>query len=187
MLTKLLLISFLFINTYIFAQECNACINIISKQNSFLLVEIDSIRLKGDKISLNLPKGKYTLKVQEDKNWNSNFSDSLKVMNCNDTITKYYPFKKNYEFEKINLSTTYNYDYKFHESSLFKILTGCSIVLGSISAYYKINADKKYDEYILTKDHTLLIKVNKFDLISGISLGLLQINFGYLIYRFLTD
>lgn len=184
--TKLLLISILFINTNIFAQECNTCINIISNQNSFLMVEIDSIKFKGEKISLNLTKGKYTLKVQEYKKWNSNFIDSLNVINCYDTITKYYTFKKNYEFEKINLSTINN-DYKFHESSLFKILTGCSIALGVISAYFKINADKKYDEYVSSNNPLTLKKVNEYDLISGISLGLLQINIGYMIYKFLSD
>ncbi|MDF1611466.1 hypothetical protein [Stygiobacter electus] len=184
---KLVLISLLFLNTYFFAQECTSNIIIHSNSNSFLLVDIDSIKMRGARISLNLTKGKHTLKVHEYKKWNSIFNDTLFVNNCNDTISKNYIFKKNNEFEKINLSSVFNNNYKFHESSLYKILTSSAIVLGAISAYYKINADKKYDEYLLTNDQATLKKVNKYDLISGVSFSLLQINFGYLIYRFLTD
>lgn len=86
------------------------------------------------------------------------------------------------------------FDYKsnikngsFSDSDLFKILIGSSVIFGSTAAYFKIIADKKYDEYLITKDKKTLEKVNKLDLYSGIAFGLLQVNFGYLIYKFLIE
>jgi hypothetical protein len=75
----------------------------------------------------------------------------------------------------------------FADSDLFKILIGSAAVLGSIAAYYKIQADQMYDDYKYNSSKTILDKVNRFDLYSGLALGILQINFGYLIYRFLSD
>lgn len=75
----------------------------------------------------------------------------------------------------------------FTESDLFKILLGSAAALGTTAAYFKIKADKKYDEYLATKDKSILEKVDRLDLYSGIAFGLLQINFGYLIYKFLIE
>jgi hypothetical protein len=66
-------------------------------------------------------------------------------------------------------------------------LIGSAAILGGVAAYYKIQADKKYDEYLNSKNNSALDDVNRFDLYSGISFGLMQINFGYLIYKFLTE
>jgi len=75
----------------------------------------------------------------------------------------------------------------FSESDWFKVLVGTATVFGAVSAYFKIKADNRYDEYLKSKDPDKLNEVNRFDLYSGISFGLLQINFGYLIYKFLID
>jgi hypothetical protein len=75
----------------------------------------------------------------------------------------------------------------FTESTLFKVLLGTTVVLGSVAAYYKLEADEKFREYERTGNRALLNDVDKYDIYSGVSLGLLQVNFGYLIYRFLFD
>lgn len=75
----------------------------------------------------------------------------------------------------------------FSSSDWFKVLLGSAAILGATAAYFKIQADKKYDEYVASKNHALLNDVDRYDLYSGVAFGLLQVNFGYLIYKFLTD
>lgn len=75
----------------------------------------------------------------------------------------------------------------FVNTTLFKVLTGSAIALGAITAYFKLKADDKFDEYRFSGDKKFLDETNKYDTISGISLALFQINFGYIIYRFLAE
>lgn len=75
----------------------------------------------------------------------------------------------------------------FVNTTMFKILTGSAIVLGAVTAYFKLKADDKFDEYRFSGDKKFLDETNRFDNISGISLALFQINFGYIIYRFLAE
>jgi PEGA domain len=75
----------------------------------------------------------------------------------------------------------------FYEKDIFKILVGSLVLLGGTTAYFKLKADKRYDLYQTTGEQSYLDKTRKFDLISGITMGALQINFGVLIYYFLTD
>lgn len=76
---------------------------------------------------------------------------------------------------------------KFYGSTKFIILAGTAVVLGAATAYYKLKADKKFDEYQVTGDPALLDETDKFDLISGITFSALQINFGAIIYFFFTE
>lgn len=87
------------------------------------------------------------------------------------------------ELEKFQLENNNS----FLETYLFETLIGTAVALGATAAYYKIEADKKYDDYLKTRDKSLIDKTEKLDLISGISFSLLQINFGALIYLFLTS
>lgn len=75
----------------------------------------------------------------------------------------------------------------FVNTTLFKVLTGSAIALGAFTAYFKLKADDKFDEYRFSGDKKFLDETNKYDTISGISLALFQINFGYIIYRFLAE
>lgn len=75
----------------------------------------------------------------------------------------------------------------FVNTTLFKVLTGSAIVLGAVTAYFKLKADDKFDEYRFSGDKKFLDETNRYDTISGISLTLFQINFGYIIYRFLAE
>ncbi|MFA3781868.1 hypothetical protein ABRY23_02240 [Melioribacteraceae bacterium 4301-Me] len=75
----------------------------------------------------------------------------------------------------------------FFESSLFKMLLGTATVFGATAAFFKIKADNKYDNYLQTKDVSIYDDVKRLDLYSGIALSLLQINIGYLVYKFLSN
>lgn len=75
----------------------------------------------------------------------------------------------------------------FYESTLFKVLLGTAIALGATTAYYKLEADKSFDEYQLTGDPAALEQTDKYDLISGITFVAMQIDFGFILYLFLTD
>lgn len=89
---------------------------------------------------------------------------------------------------EINLGTPVNGNNKsFVKSVWFKVLIGSAAVLGTVAAYYKIHADKKYDEYLTSKNSSILSEVNKYDDISSVALGALQINFGALLYFLLTE
>jgi hypothetical protein len=76
---------------------------------------------------------------------------------------------------------------RFYEKSIFKILIGSIVALGGVTAYFKLKADNRYDSYMQTSQKNFLDETRKYDLISGITMGALQINFGILIYYFLTD
>jgi hypothetical protein len=78
-------------------------------------------------------------------------------------------------------------DGNFFEQNLFKILVGGIVALGGVSAYYKIKADDNFDNYESTGDKYYLDQTHKYDLISGITFGALQVGFGFLIYYFLSD
>lgn len=75
----------------------------------------------------------------------------------------------------------------FFYSTTFQILAGTAIALGAVTAYYKLKADDKFDEYQFTGNQDLLDETNKYDLISGITFAALQINFGFMLYKFLTE
>ncbi|MBT8391742.1 MAG: hypothetical protein HKO83_03205 [Ignavibacteriaceae bacterium] len=75
----------------------------------------------------------------------------------------------------------------FYESTIFKILIGTAIALGASTAYFKLEADKRFDEYKVTGDPELLSQTDRLDIISGATFVALQINFGLIIYLFLSD
>jgi hypothetical protein len=88
----------------------------------------------------------------------------------------------------INLEETGRRNGKsFYEQSLFRYLIGGLLVLGGTTAYFKLEADKKFDQYQLTGNDSYLKETRRNDLISGITFGALQINFGVLLYYFLTE
>ncbi|MCW8811296.1 MAG: hypothetical protein OQJ93_02880 [Ignavibacteriaceae bacterium] len=75
----------------------------------------------------------------------------------------------------------------FYETTLFKVLVGTALALGATTAYYKLEADKKFDEYQITGNPELLDQTNRYDLISGVTFVAMQINFGLILYLFLSD
>ncbi len=106
--------------------------------------------------------------------------------------------KPNYESKKLTLNSTSNKNVEldfsgelkqksFTESVWFKALLGGAVVLGTTAAYFKIKADNRFDEYEKNRDKTLLDEIDRYDTYSGIAFGALQINFGLILYLFLTD
>ena len=75
----------------------------------------------------------------------------------------------------------------FFEGTLFKLLVGSVVLLGASTAYIKLEADKKFEEYLITSDEELLDQTNRLDVISGVTFVAMQINFGFIMYLFLTD
>jgi hypothetical protein len=75
----------------------------------------------------------------------------------------------------------------FIDSDLFLIVVGSAVAFGATAAYLKFEADDSYDKYKLTNDKKYKDRTDSYDLYSGIALGVMEINFGYLIYKFLTD
>jgi hypothetical protein len=98
-------------------------------------------------------------------------------------------FLKDYEEEKpltLNFTGKIN-ETSFYEQDLFKYLLAGIVVLGGTTAYFKLKADDKFEEYEITGDQKLLDETERYDLISGITFTALQINFGALIYFFLNE
>ena len=75
----------------------------------------------------------------------------------------------------------------FIKSTLFKILVGSAVALGATAAYFKLEADKNFDKYLETRNNSYLDDTDAFDLYSGIAFGALQLNFGALLYYFLSE
>lgn len=89
---------------------------------------------------------------------------------------------------KQNLSGLDNGNMKqFLKSNKFKLLAGSAILLGAVSAYFKLKANKEYDRYTETRLQDHLDNTDRYDTISGVAFGALQLNFAALIYFFLED
>lgn len=73
------------------------------------------------------------------------------------------------------------------KSPLLKYLVGGIILFGGTAAYFKLKADNEFDRYKSGGDKSFLDATHKYDLISGISFGLFQVNFGVLMYYFLEE
>ncbi|MCK9280335.1 MAG: hypothetical protein M0P71_06935 [Melioribacteraceae bacterium] len=87
--------------------------------------------------------------------------------------------------ENQSIKFPYENNDKFFNSTLSKILVGSAVVLGGVSAYFKLKADKEFENH--SNNNNYESNYNTYDTISGVSLGLLQVNIGILIYYFLSD
>ncbi|MGB5287753.1 MAG: hypothetical protein WBQ32_06810 [Ignavibacteriaceae bacterium] len=74
----------------------------------------------------------------------------------------------------------------FYNTTLFKVLVGTALALGATTAYYKLEADKKFDEYQITGNPDLLEQTDRYDVVSGVTFVALQINFGLILYLLLS-
>jgi hypothetical protein len=101
---------------------------------------------------------------------------------------------KKITIDDINISEKIKLDFigdendgSFYESTIFKVLVGTAMALGAATAYFKLEADNRFEEYKITGDPELLNQTDRLDVISGVSFVALQINFGLIIYLFLSD
>lgn len=102
--------------------------------------------------------------------------------------TKTFSIEKSRLYKKINLELL-NKKTKQHfvESDTFLYLMGSAAALGISAAYFKLKADKKYDNYLDNLDKSVLNETDRLDLYSGIATTILQVNLGYIVYRLVTD
>lgn len=75
----------------------------------------------------------------------------------------------------------------FFQSNTFTLVSAAIILFGGTAAYLKIQADGKFEQYQRTGDDSFLSKTREYDLYSGLAFGVMQINFGYLVYKFLVN
>lgn len=130
------------------------------------------------------------------------FRDSLigsTPLSINQNVSQIELRKENYKPLSVNTrdlskNPVLNLDYigkkrqeSFFKTDLFKVLLGTAVALGGTAVYYKLKANDTFDQYNQSGDAALLDKTNRYDLISGITFGALQINFGVLIYYFLKN
>ena len=101
------------------------------------------------------------------------------------TMVDYSDFDRN---QPVHLNFTGEIDDgNFFDKTLFKVLVGSMLALGAATAYFKLEADNKFDEYLITGDDELLAQTDRLDTISAVTFVALQINFGLIIYFFLVD
>jgi hypothetical protein len=154
---KILMVIFLSISIY--AQDSNN----VNYQN----INPPDIYLP---IGLNSLKDNSLIKVAPLRYWNLN-------ANSEENYKSEILFPVNIKEKKQN----------FIDNELFYILVGSAIVLGASAAYCKNESYKNYEKYKITNYSVYLTKSNNYDLYSGLAIGGLQINFGYLLYKFLSD
>jgi len=72
-------------------------------------------------------------------------------------------------------------------SSATLIVAGSvAVVSGALSAYLKTRADNYYDDYRISGDGATLDRVRRYDLLSGITLGVTELSLGYFIMELLS-
>ncbi|MEE9430522.1 MAG: hypothetical protein V3V16_05735 [Melioribacteraceae bacterium] len=78
-------------------------------------------------------------------------------------------------------------DDTFINSTWFYVLVGTAVTLGATASILKNEANNFDELYNKKGTHNNLDSRNKYDLYGGIALGALEVNVGFLIYKFLTD
>jgi len=76
---------------------------------------------------------------------------------------------------------------QFYGSALFTILLGTAIALGATTAYLKLEADDKFEEYEITGNPELIDEVNQYDVSSGATFVVFELNVALIIYFFLSE
>lgn len=207
---KIILIVSLFV-FHLSAQDCKSELSITSDFDMVNIFINDSLVSTNGNFNTELKIGVYVIIADEvSDRWNSKtFIDTLQIDDCTKRELKFFFRTGNNSIEVDQNSNDFNFQKKyflsdsayknfdltipsfkkekFIESTLFKVLTGSAVLLGGVTAYYKIKADKYFDEYLSTRDKSKLDKTKKYDLISGVTLTAFQINFGYILIRFLLE
>lgn len=158
------IIIYFILATSIFAQDSTMISHIQSQ------VEIESNLQSYVELEENLIPKKPIFGLSANRSWRSN---SKSLINNEINTSSIIKFKK----KKPN----------FIDSDLFLVVVGSAVAFGATAAYLKLESDDYYEKYLDTQDKSYLNKTDKYDLYSGIALAALEINFGYLIYKFLTD
>lgn len=132
--------------------------------------DIKDKKLLSNSLSKNLQNSKSLLELKNYRIWENGITKTL-----------------DNQFNGASIIHVEKREQNFLDSDLFWVILGSSIVFGSAAAYFKLEADNSYEKYKISFDQKYKKKTDKLDLYSGIALGTLQINFGFLIYKLLTD
>lgn len=180
----------------LWGQNCKSIIIFEKSQPESRIIINDSVTIKSGE-DVFLSKGKNTLRiVLNAEEWDSPFFSDTLIVNDDDTTNIYRyneikyshrlrikPFSK--DENKTDLLANFRKKDNYISSGEFRWLLAGVVILGGTAAYLKIEADKKYDNYISSGEERFLEETRKYDLLSGISFGLLQLNFIYMVLNFL--
>ncbi len=101
------------------------------------------------------------------------------------------PLNKNISLVQVNKSVIDNQIVQKNKLNLFNsprqvlpVAVSGILTVGSaiLSFYFKRQANDRYDEYLITGDPNTLNKTKKYDLYSGIGLGVFEVSFVSLLY-----
>jgi len=157
------IILFFFLSISIIAQDSSKS----SKINNF---DIKEKELLSDSLFKNLQNSKSLLELKNHRIWKSGLTKT-----------------QNNEFNGASIIHIEKREQNFLDSDLFWVVLASSMVFGTVAAYFKLEADNSYEKYKISFDQKYKQKTDRYDLYSGIAIGTLQINFGFLIYKLLTD
>jgi len=201
MLTKLnsILIVLVLAGVAVYGQDCKGIAVIkIDSPLSVIIID-DSLKAESGE-SVLVATGEHVLKIVcNPEEWNSYaVIDTLRIEKCDSVYNLTYRLRDIRELrneiltadsvmneEKRDLLSNFSEQKNFTHSAEFKWLLAGVVAFGGAAAYLKIEADKKYDEYQETSEQRFLDETRRYDVLSGISFGLLQLNFLYMVLNFL--
>lgn len=182
-----------------FGQECRGTAVIRIDSPLPVIIIDDSIKSESGREVL-LPTGEHSLKIiRNPEEWDSPvIFDTLRIDECDSVYYFSYQLRDMRELkndvlkidssmngEKRYLLSNFSRPKNFTHSAEFKWLLAGVAAFGGAAAYLKIEADKRYNEYQKTGEKRFLNETRRYDVLSGISFGLLQLNFLYMVLSFL--
>lgn len=180
-------------------QDCKG-IAVIKTDSPVSVILIDDTLKAENGAEIILPKGEHSLRiVQNPEEWDSPMIlDTLRIEKCDSVYFFTYRIRDSRLLrngivrgdsltgeEKRDLLLNFSRPKNFTQSAEFKWLLAGVVAFGGAAAYLKIEADKRYDEYQETGEERFLDETRRYDVLSGISFGLLQLNFLYMVLNFL--
>jgi hypothetical protein len=152
-------------------------------------VAFDNRIIAGNEINLRLPAGIYPVTIYKNiRSWDSPLLvDTLRINNIQTVLQKEYAFPVAETKCAISPPVKAVPVESFAQSGLFKMLIGGFLLSGGTAVYFKHKADIEFDAYTFTKNEAARTRAKTYDAISGAAFAGMQINFGLLIFYFLTN
>ena len=199
MILNRVLILVLLLSVRHLGQDCTG-IAVIKTDSPVSVILIDDTLKAENGAETVLPRGEHSLRiVRNPEEWESPvIIDTLRIEKCDSVYYFAYSMRDIRDLrrgilrgdsltgeEKRDLLLNFSRPKNFTHSAEFKWLLAGVVAFGGAAAYLKIEADKRYDEYQETGEERFLDETRRYDVLSGISFGLLQLNFLYMVLSFL--